>query len=261
MRQKTGPQTSTAEKTIKNILGDHLKSSAEDGSQYFPYREGAAENILRGRLGRVLGDMGFQKKQEEDRKSYLRDDLISTFGTYLLDRTAVHEGNAETFDHQQTAFRVMAEEPRLARRMGAKGMLDALETMKGQTAPRYARFFLPHVTSDNPKNCYVLLIVAVPDFLHPTTDYDKYRMFRKRALQAYCYGLLKNQPELQTCVGIAVDAPPPFAVGGNSQDIAYLNRDTFTPELSKVLGKFCMEHGVLVNYDRNGPRSMITLNE
>ncbi|NKK64646.1 hypothetical protein [Rhizobium leguminosarum] len=244
-----------------DILGVYLQTTLDDGTHTIPFAEGAEAGILPGRLDIVLNDVGFHRKQQADRESYVWDDLISTFGSYLIDGTAIHEGDAVTFHERQTVFRIMAQETRLSRRVYAKGMLDASDRMKTQTAPRYARFFLPSEESDRSDNCYVFLLMAVPEFWDPLTDYDKYRRYRKLTLQAYCYGLLKHHPELRTCVGIAVDAPPPFPVGGNSQDIAYLDRGIITTELSDSLDVFCSDHNILTNYSSLGPRTMISADE
>ena len=244
-----------------DILGVYLQSTLDDGSHAFPFREGLKANILRGRLGVVLNDAGFKRKQIADQESYLWDELISQFGTYLIEGTAALEGDANTFHERQTVLRVMAQESRLSRRMFAQGILDGLETMAAQTEPRYARFFLPHETSDRQDNAYIFLMMAVPEFWHPNRDYEKYRDFRKLTLKAYCYALLQKHPELRTCIGIAVDAPPPFPVGGNSQDLAYINREIISRGFSEHFDRFCADHGVLRTYDTAASRSILSVDE
>ena len=141
----------------------------------------------------------YKNKKQADRSSYLWDQVIQRTCQNALDGTMI--GNANLL-HGRSAVHEMAREPRFSRRALADGMICAIRNFP-ETPGRMVRqvTLMPSFSEDK---AYVFLQLKFEDI----TDYNgAYRSMRQTLLEIAC-GAAKNKfPNLNTIVGIAIDAP------------------------------------------------------
>lgn len=141
----------------------------------------------------------FKNKKEADRISYFWDTLIQKTCQNVLDGTLM--GNADILGGR-SAMHEMAKEPRFVRRALSQTMLESVEKF-----PKPSQGFMRNVNlmpSFNPKKAYVFLQLYAPEEARQRSDYRQVRQFM---LEIAC-GAAKNMNEqLETIVGIAVEAP------------------------------------------------------
>tara|TARA_R110002020_G_scaffold10801_22_gene41100 strand:- start:21570 stop:23159 length:1590 start_codon:yes stop_codon:yes gene_type:complete len=229
----------------EDLLALFLKNIGPDGNHDFvadngkPFGPHDQIIVKDGTFNWLHSHPGYQSKKVADEPSYFWDRLIELFVGHVLDGTSVPpDGKTLSVSMSERALRVMARESRMQRRMLGSTVLDAIKTAESVRAPKFARRILPGPDSANKEVGYIFLILAYPDF-HLQGGYEQYRQTRASMLEAYCYDLIEQQPELVRVVGIAVDASPNITGRkGGSEDLALLERPEWTPDLMETLGKW-----------------------
>jgi hypothetical protein len=130
----------------------------------------------------------------------------------------------------------MAMENRFSRRLLGASVEDALTTAMELKQDRFARMIMPGAASADPKVAYVIMVLAYPVELEKrgglAGGYEQYRRARASTLEAYCSSLLYKHRELNTAVGIALDAhSSQTGRRGGSEDLMAIRIDEWTPEL------------------------------
>ena len=162
----------------------------------------------------------YQRKKEDDKISYLWDELLQRTFQYALDGEIL--GDDDIFN-QQSALREMAKEPRFMRRELALAMQKSIQSLPykhgnlGRQVSSYPSFF---------HNKRYVFLQLIPD---KTLDYEnEYRPLRQEMLSIAC-GVLKNiSHEARKIIGIAIDAPN--YTSGNSEDFILLDCSTWRRE-------------------------------
>ena len=164
----------------------------------------------------------YSNTKKENQVSYIWDHLIQKTCRNYLNRTL---GGNSDIPKGKSAIYEMVKEPRLARRMLANRIKQAIVNFPDDAGP-----FCRQVTfmqSYFPKVGYVFLQLKVPD------DYrskDVYLEIRRGMLELAC-GVAKNKfMELTKVIGIAIDAPK-FAGETNSEDFILLPCDNWPDEM------------------------------
>jgi len=153
-----------------------------------------------------------------DEISYAWDKLIETFSRHILAGTSYHLSHPGVENHERY-LRLLAREPRTARRMLASALLELIDrTPKSIRATRTI-----FSSRDEGKLCYVFLLLPHPK----SVQYDKYRQVRMELLKKYCMVTRLNVPVVQEIVGIATETG---RAKGGSEDIAYVDARSWTPE-------------------------------
>ena len=163
----------------------------------------------------------YKRKKEADASSYLWDKIIQITAGNALSGTLL--GNSSLL-RGQSAMHEMAKEPRFSRRMLATAMITAIENFPETSEPLVRNVsFMPSFYKGK---AYVFLQLKMTD-IH---DYDNdYRPKRQAVLEIAC-GAAKNKfPELETIIGIAIDAPKYAAK--NAEDFILMDCKNWTEEL------------------------------
>lgn len=155
--------------------------------------------VAEGEWQALLTRHEYIEKKKADRRSYFWDALLHKSGENALAGEMI--GDADVFAGN-SPFREMAKEPRFFRRALSDGMLRAIEQFpdEGDSIQRCVTF-LPSFFKGK---AYVFLQLH-----HPVENDESqaYRAKRCRFLEIAC-GAAKNKfPDLQTIIGIAIDAP------------------------------------------------------
>jgi len=140
----------------------------------------------------------YQRKKVADKSSYLWDEILQRTTQNALNGTLL--GNSSLL-RGQSAVHEMAKEPRFSRRALATAMIEAIDNFPETTEPLVRNLsFMPSFYTGK---AYVFLQLKVAEI----ADYDDYRRKRQAMLEIAC-GAAKNKfPELDTVIGIAIDAP------------------------------------------------------
>ncbi|WP_156385945.1 hypothetical protein [Devosia sp. Root685] len=156
----------------------------------------------------VQQQAGFRAKKTADRPSYAWDQLIELFVEHVIAGTTEGIGGAEVdVSNAEQALRLMAQEDRINRRMLGEAFLESIQIVISRRATRFARRVIAGPTAINRTLGYIILILAQPDEELPG-GYGQYRQVLAQILQAYCFALMEEVPELENVVGVALDAPP-----------------------------------------------------
>jgi hypothetical protein len=184
----------------------------------------------------LMSDSYFGKKMA-DEGSYLWDHLIKLFTENILAGTSVRVLDTDPdIALSERGVRFMALESRFFRRILSYGVRGLLRSAEEAKQDRYARVMLPTEGSATPRQAYVFMILAYPEELekdgHLTGGYKQYRDARARMLEAYCFVLLSERRELDTAIGIALDARwTERGSQGGSEDLVVIHIDDWTDDL------------------------------
>jgi hypothetical protein len=180
---------------------------------------------------------GPERKEQlrQDNISYIWDDLIERFARHALNATQYYT-NCIELSNIEICLRFMAHEPRLARRLIAKGLMDLYTNTPDGT--RRTRYFKPH--SDNGP-FYVFLSLPRPDFC----SYEQYREARFSLLEACCMVVKYKFPEALDIVGIATEPVRPST--GISEDLLYLDARVWSDELNSEAGQLHQDLGIFAS--------------
>jgi hypothetical protein len=150
-------------------------------------------------------------KKKADRVSYAWDRLIEHF-------TASGEvGQDDTTSRDLTviepALRVLASEPRFARRYLAAQLLEALH----KNVPPGSRFLRVGYSIQSSETVYVFLIFPQPPYI---ATYEEYREARRALLLVCCKVAKLRATNAARIVGLAAE---PAGTGGGSEDLVLLD--------------------------------------
>jgi len=139
----------------------------------------------------------YTSTKDANRVSYLWDEIIQNTGQNSLDGTVTGSSPLRG----RSAILEMAKEPRFMRCSLSEAMRSAVVNFPETLS------FIRNVTlmpSASPTKAYVLLQLRVPEQFRMAADY---RTKRQSFLEIACAAAKNKQPQLETIVGIAIDAP------------------------------------------------------
>ncbi|MDB5602043.1 MAG: hypothetical protein JWN71_4087 [Xanthobacteraceae bacterium] len=206
-----------------------MKRKFKDRKAKWATRQGDWSSYLRSRH--------FFTKTLADKDSYSWDRLIGLFTQNVLEGTSVSVLGVEpSAAHSEAALRYMALEDRFSRRVLGEAVQGALKAAAHAKAHRFARTIPPSHTSANPTLAYIVLILAYPTELELKGGlpggYAQYRETRTSILHWYCMTLLSEHRDIQTAVGIAIDASSAqTGRRGGSEDLIAVHAGEWTDEL------------------------------
>ena len=162
----------------------------------------------------------YQKRKEANEVSYFWDELLRRTYRNALNGTLI--GDID-LGKERNPLNEMAKEPRLARRMLSRRMLEAIKKFPetGDVPARHLSF----ISSFYPDKGYVFLQLK-----SPSPREEDYREVRRYMLKIACRAARNRFSHLNTVVGIAID-PPKFTESGEiSEDFAFLDCSCWTEE-------------------------------
>ncbi len=245
-----------------DLVAYYLANMGPDGEHDIVHPEnrewkpGEVLTIAHGYYQSFVKEAGFIRKTEADKISYAWDRLITQFSDNVVAGTSVSIlGEVPTPASAERALRAMARERRVHRRLLGEQVITAYEEMSRHKTPRFARIMMPSGTSIDKSCAYILMILAYPDDIELENGYRQYREARVRMLEAYCFALMSSQRDLETVIGIGVDAPSEMTGReGGSEDLVFAGKQEWTPEFAAEVEKRRLEYNILVNYDGSARR-------
>ena len=176
-----------------------------------------------------------EEQLRQDSVSYIWDDLIERFAHHALNATQYYTNHTE-LSNTEIGLRFMAREPRMARRLIAKGLIDLYtNTPDGMRRTKY----LKPLSDSGP--FYVFLSLPQPDF----ASYEQYREARFSLLEACCMVVKYKFPEALDIVGIASEPVRPNT--GSSEDLLYLDAREWSDELNREAVQLQENLGILTS--------------
>jgi hypothetical protein len=174
-------------------------------------------------------------KKRADEPSFLWDRLIKIFTEPMLEGTTIVPED-DTFDigRYEIGVRQLALVPRYKRRHLGAGIKEALEISPEHR--RFVRAFLPAPEDRSIGTAHFFMTLAVPDPL-PEGGYEQYRKVRTFMLQTYAMAYLRMDPRLPGIAGIATEPIQAANAHGHSEDMIYIPRPEWTPELLAQLAE------------------------
>jgi len=150
-------------------------------------------------------------KKKADKVSYAWDSLIE----HLISEggSGFQEDRKRDLATIEPALRVLASEPRLARRKLADQLLDALS----KDVPAGSRFLRVGYSKDTDETVYVFLVLPKPPFIN---SYIEYREVRSAMLLACCKVARLRVKTARRIIGLATE---PKGNRGSSEDLAFLD--------------------------------------
>jgi len=176
-----------------------------------------------------------KEQLRHDSISYVWDDLIERFACHMLNATQYYTNCIDLYN-AEIGLRFMAREPRLVRRLIAKGLIDLYTNTPDGT--RRTRYYKP-LSDKGP--FYVFLSLPKPNF----ASYEQYREARANLLHACCMVVRYKFPEALDIVGIASEPVRPNI--GCSEDLLYLDGRVWTEELSIEASRLQLDLGILTS--------------
>jgi len=176
-----------------------------------------------------------EEQLRQDSISYIWDDLIERFAHHALNATQYYS-NHEELSNIEIGLRFMAREPRTARRLIAKGLIDLYtNTPDGMRRTKY----LKPLSDKGP--FYIFLSLPQPDF----TSYEQYREARLSLLEACCKVVKFKFPEALDIVAVASEPVRPNA--GSSEDLLYLDAREWSDDLNREAVQLQENLGILTS--------------
>lgn len=216
----------------EELLGYYLRYVNAAGQHHF--RMPGEANVL-------LLDEGFwegyltskerRAKQEADRVSYVWDGLIESFARHIADGRSF---GADVVDAER-CLRIVAAEPRVARRMLGRRVYQALQT----TPPDQKRASIM-MTAKEAELAYVFLLMP---HNHART-YDEYRQVRVELLRLYAMAVGHDFPHVRRVIGITRE---PQGYGGCSEDLMLYVPEPLTEEQVRDLDAARETIGIMLN--------------
>ena len=201
------------------FIPEKLRKRARRAQLAIP--EGEYETYVSSQL---YGEIAALKKQ-----SMLWDEVIELIAEDVLKGTSISILNYEpSVALSEQALRVIAAEPRMNRVSLAHALWGAMERCVSEDMARFVR--RTFVNRRFPMQRIGYLFLILPQDKGAGT-YEEYRAYRGSMLQTYCLSLFREQPKLDTVVGIAFDI---FLKDGEirtrSEDVMALARPDWTVE-------------------------------
>jgi hypothetical protein len=227
----------------EELLAHYLNVGMKNGGNYdfeLPRKKAFKKHLMvtiQGEWSAYLRSKEYFARTLADDKSRIWDRLIGLFTENVLSGTSVKiGGEVPTAALSERALRYMAMESRFARRILGEAVEGAVKAAKLAKAHRYARVIMPSSASADPTVAYVFMILAFPTDLEALGGlpggYEQYREARVNMLKSYCLVLLSEQRQLETAVGIAVDAHwSQTGRRGGSEDLMAIQVDDWNEEM------------------------------
>ena len=168
------------------------------------------------------------RKKSADKVSYLWDDIIQRTCQHTLDGTLI-SGSFSPLSGR-SAILEMAKEPRFARRALSERIIQSIQNFPKSTQPIMRN--LSFIPSFYEGKGYVFLQLKVDG----VNDYENDYRPRRRAMLEIACGVTKNKfANLNTIIGIAIDAPKHSKK--NSEDFILMDCNNWTDDLRKDYDK------------------------
>lgn len=162
----------------------------------------------------------YKNKKSADKVSYLWDEIIQRTSENTLNGTILGPHNPLS---GKSAIHEMAKEPRFHRRALSDQMIKSINRFP--ESPQKVMRNLSFMPSFYPKKGYVFLQLKVEGI----TDYDnEYRPKRQAMLSVACGAAKNRYCELETIIGIAIDAPKYSET--NCEDFILMNCSNWSDE-------------------------------
>lgn len=220
----------------EDLLAVYLMKMNEKGMHDFVFGREFNAVIIEEGFWEDFSNQPERKKQLEDNKaSYIWDDLIERFAHHALNATQYYTNHIE-LSNTEIGLRFMAREPRLARRLIAKGLEDIYINTPDGT--RRIRYFKPLSRNGS---FYIFLSLPPPDY----ASYKDYREFRLDLLEACCMVMKYEHPEALDIVGIATQPVRPNAE--ISEDLIYLDARVWSDKSNSEAGQLQQDLGILAS--------------
>jgi hypothetical protein len=174
----------------------------------------------------------YQAKMAADEISYTWDNLIEAFTKNVLAGTLARGNELGVAVHEE-ALRIMAAEPRLARRMLGASIMDLFS----RTGPAGEGTRIMS-SRQRPDVGYIVML----DPRDTDQDTEAYRERRTVKLEAYCRVAKHVQPGFVHVVGIATE---PIGSNGSSEDLIYLDTSTWSAKDAEVARDLHEKGGLL----------------
>jgi hypothetical protein len=140
---------------------------------------------------------------ELKKQSMLWDNFIELVTEDVLRGTSISILDHEpTFQLSEQALRVMASERRMDRVWLAQALLGAMERSLDEKMARFVRRAFISRRMPSKKIGYIFLILPQDP---AAGTYEEYRVYRNRMLSTYCASLFREEPKLDSVVGLALD--------------------------------------------------------
>jgi len=219
----------------EDLLASYLlKLGPNNEHQFMGANEQGVLIVEEGYWEHHRGSPRYAGKRELDKVSYVWDDLVETFNKNILAGTLEVETSLD-LSHYERGVRIMAEEPRVARRLFGGEIVEKLTSVPQQGAHTGLM-----MTRQRPSVAYVFMLEPGP---FDDETYEEYRTRRQTKLQAYCLVAKHLQPQLHHVVGIARE---PAGAGGCSEDLVYLSATNWSAE-NEAQAKALHEKGLFRN--------------
>lgn len=206
------------------FVADKLRKKARRAQIIIP--EGEYETYVSSRLHKEIAAL---RKQ-----SMLWDEVIELISEDVLKGTSVAILNHEpTVKLSEQALRIIAAEPRMSRVSLAQALWGAMDgCLQGNMARFVRRTF---VTRRFPVQRIGYVFLILPQDKGAGT-YEEYRSYRSSMLQTYCFSVFREQPNLDTVVGMAFDIYlKDGKIRTRSEDVLALSPPDWTPEEIETL--------------------------
>ncbi|MCP1213981.1 hypothetical protein [Acetobacter okinawensis] len=163
------------------------------------------------------------------KQSMLWDEVIELVTQHVLDGTSISILNYEpSVALSEEALRVIAAEPRMNRVSLAHALWGAMTRCVTEGMARFVR--RTSVTRRFPMHHVGYLFLILPQD-KGAGSYEEYRVYRSRMLLTYCLSLFREQPKLDTVVGMAFDVYlKDGEIRTRSEDVLALEPPDWTPE-------------------------------
>ena len=212
-----------------NTLGEHNFGFPDNADEVF-VPEGHWEDFRQNpqRLAQIAAN----------RVSYMWDALIEEFNRHAIAGTQFHV-SPPGVSSSERVVRFLAREPRLRRRMLARGLRQALEETPSEKSRM--RCLLPSGDGDP---YYIFLVFA----RGADQSYEEYRERRRWRVEEYCRVAKFQFKEAKDIVGIATE--PGLATRERSEDALYLDGREWDEESEKAAGELQRELGLFLKTTR-----------
>lgn len=206
------------------FISEKLRKKARRAQVVIP--EGEYETYVSSQLHAEIAAL---KKQ-----SMLWDEVIEIVSEDVLKGTSIaildHEPSVRL---SEQALRVIAAESRMNRVSLAQSLWGAMDQCLEQNMARFVRRTFVTRRFPMQRIGYVFLILPQD---HGAGTYEEYRSYRSQMLSTYCFSVFREQPRLDTVVGMAFDI---FRRDGEirtrSEDVLALAPPEWTPDLLATL--------------------------
>lgn len=224
----------------EHLLAAYMMNGFKDGRPGF-VPEKMRKRTRRARLGIPEGEYEtyvssqlYAELAALKKKSMLWDEVIEMIAEDVLKGTSISILNYEpSVALSEAALRVMAAEPRMNRVSLAHALWGAMERCVGEDMARFVR--RTFVTRRFPMQRIGYLFLILPQDKGAGT-YEEYRAYRSSMLQTYCYSLFREQPKLDTVVGMAFDVYlKDGEIRTRSEDVMAMPPPDWTPEEIETL--------------------------